>query len=103
MQQCFPDGKLQAEMTQDLNKDFKEEWNTHNFIKVHSNNNTWDKLLMFIEHTHPLKNDILSCSVWYGSGFFKQCLKGYIFYLAHRELSMKTPLTITGGVCLIPH
>lgn len=103
MQQCFPDGKLQAEMTQELHKDIKEEWNTHNFIEVHSSNNTWDKLLMFLEHTYPLKNYILFCSLWFGSTFFKHCLEGYIFYLAHREWSMKIPLTIIGAVRLIPH
>lgn len=74
MQRCLPDGKLQAEMTRELHKDFEEEWNAHNFIKVHSSNNTQDKLLVFLEHTYPLKNYILPCSVQFGSTFFKQCL-----------------------------
>lgn len=83
MQQCFPDGKLQAEITQELHEDFKEAWNTHNFIKVHPCNNTQDKLLMFIEHT---LSKIISCTAVYSmvASFLNNVL-GVISFSWHVE------------------
>lgn len=34
MQECFPNAKLQAEMTQELHKESKDMWNICNFVKV---------------------------------------------------------------------